>query len=244
MKKILLIITFIVGGIGFAEAQQQNDCAGQSRTCSDGSQGICTRMRGTAPYEGEPPASYGLLCFVDGESPPPSFNNGNKKNTKEKDITAPTCSAGKILNKEKTACITDPCGGTLPPNTMTIRDLMASWRAPIDGHVNQPTAQPQRAYPLPAGPTTNFSAGTRITCKYQESPEEVKFNTCVAGEDAIRSRRIGARLEENYWNQIYEKCERKIINGVVVYPKAGKRVCGTANVFDALWGFLTHRKPY
>lgn len=83
MKKYLIFFSLFVS-IGTTYAQQSDPCEGQSRACSDGSGGICTRMRGTAPYEGEPPAQYALLCFIDGEAPPPTFIKNNNKTPKKR----------------------------------------------------------------------------------------------------------------------------------------------------------------
>ncbi len=293
MKKILLIIPFLVGGISFAQAQQ-NNCLGQSRTCRRG-QPTCTTMQA---MPGGPISGYGLLCFEDGEAPPPQAMGGNGGNgpipidedeacegkpkptgckegvacrdikggpisageirphewrCKEEPLALgggsqevpKKCPAGKKPSDDGKKCVSD-CMETLAPNKpelRTVDGIKNWWEASKNQIAKKPIVQP-----LPAGPTTNgFSAGAGIvagepTCTYIESPEEVIVNTCARNEDG-RHPPID-RLSEGYWDKIYKKCGRIVIGGVVTYPKAGKMSCTKASVFDALWGFLTHRKPY
>jgi hypothetical protein len=167
-------------------------------------------------------------------------NNGNKEND-----VAPTCSAGKILNKEKTACIDDPCGGTLPPKAqrMTVNAMLESW-----------TRNPQRAYPLAAGTTANglragsgIVAGDQITCKH--TPKYDAFSKCVTDNDPQKISIDAGRgfITEPTLSKLRTAtaidCAEK--NGYRTVEDANKDYsCLKASVIDALWGFLTHRKPY
>ena len=115
---------------------------------------------------------------------------------------------------------------------MTVNAMLESW-----------TRNPQRAYPLAPGTTANgFRAGSGFApgpgeplCTWMYAdPIVKKYFECV---NTVTPRKTQKEcLAENP-----DLPDLTIANNL-----RGKFDCkeNNANVFDALWGFLTHRKPY
>src|SRR3989344_528401 len=157
MKKILLIILFLVGGISFAQAQE----------CQvEGIDGFGQQIDINSP------CSSGQICVLPAQGVAPSYPRSGKCGTQaEQDfqntLFVPTIAGGNKNenNKDKNTSKKEtskkgPCEETYIPLTTT-RNPVISWQNIMAQYMNRPA--PQKAYPLPPGPTTNgFSAGAGI----------------------------------------------------------------------------------
>ena len=238
MNKILLIIPFLIGGISFAQAQK-NDCTGSNQKCSGNNKCVLDWHGANmpdnliggkcmTPAEADAEKERRVEYLRNGGSLPPQSMGGNENNNININTETKKCPDRTVVWQNEKC---PDCMEALSPQNLT----------------RNPST-------LPTGNTTNgFGVGARkgLTCKYTESIDEIKVNTCARGLDTQRSR-DGSRDSYKkydrdwygiYWGDIQKECGQIIVNGVVTYPKPGKWDCDkTASVLDTLWAFITHKR--
>lgn len=208
------------GNGGNGPINQDQECNGKPKPtgCIQGIE--CRDVTGGPISAGQNP-TYAWQC-----KEWPQVLGGDSKEAPKK------CPAGQTLLSDGKTC--SDCGGTLAPNKpelRTVDGIKNWWEASKNQIAKKPIVQP-----LPAGPSISGFAGilpggSQCVWVYENLEWGAYFdciNTSQAGTLAGQQKECFAQKPKGAPDvRGHFDCDNK-----------------KANVFDALWGFLTHRKPY